>query len=161
MSAKPVEDHYASAAQRHFEDGVFLHDDGRLPNADHHYGFAAECALKSLLLRLVPEVSMGPKKPGKPPATKPWLPDPNDPNRALDLGHIQGMLDVLPWLLRGRAGAAVLAGLASHPAEFRAWSESDRYTDGSEVLEGTVVRRRLAAEEIVKLHNQQLGGVRP
>jgi hypothetical protein len=161
VPAKPIEDHYASAAQRHFKDGAFLHDDGRLPNADHHYGFAAECALKSLLLRLAPEVSMGPKKPGKPAAKKPWLPDPNDPNRTIDLGHVQDMVGVLPLLLRGRAGAALLAGLGRHPDEFLSWDESERYTDGSGVLEATVVRRRLAAEVIVKLHNQQLGGVRP
>lgn len=42
---------YACAAERHLDDAVCLQRDGRLPNADYHFGFAVERVLKSLLLR--------------------------------------------------------------------------------------------------------------
>src|SRR5688500_13868723 len=37
---------YKDAAARHWKDGKHLADVGRLDNADHLYGFAAECAIK-------------------------------------------------------------------------------------------------------------------
>lgn len=44
------EEHFASAASRHFHDGDYLRKGRRLPSADHLYGFAAERAVESLLL---------------------------------------------------------------------------------------------------------------
>ena len=44
-----MEEDYTAAAKRHWLDADLLKDDERLENADHHYGFAAECALKSTL----------------------------------------------------------------------------------------------------------------
>ncbi len=43
---------YADAAQRHFDDAKLLHTQvpSRLANASHLYGFAAECALKCMML---------------------------------------------------------------------------------------------------------------
>lgn len=43
---------YVNAAQRHFDDAKLLHTQtpSRLANASHLYGFAAECALKSIML---------------------------------------------------------------------------------------------------------------
>lgn len=40
---------FEAAAKRHFADAKLLHGSGRLPNADHLSGFAAECALKALV----------------------------------------------------------------------------------------------------------------
>ncbi len=40
---------YPAAARRHWEDAALLDEAQRRENADHHYGFAAECALKSAL----------------------------------------------------------------------------------------------------------------
>lgn len=40
---------YPDAARRHLTDAKHLHDAGRLANADHLYGVAAECALKAVL----------------------------------------------------------------------------------------------------------------
>lgn len=37
---------YDSAAVRHYEDAELLRDSGRLDNAGHLVGFAAECAIK-------------------------------------------------------------------------------------------------------------------
>ena len=40
---------YPAAAKRHWQDADLLQKAHRRDNADHHYGFAAECALKSAL----------------------------------------------------------------------------------------------------------------
>ena len=43
---------FAGAATRHFRDGALLYENGRRPNADQLFGFAAECAIKSALVGL-------------------------------------------------------------------------------------------------------------
>jgi hypothetical protein len=46
---------YRDAAERHFEDAEFLKSDSdlnRAPNADHLYGFSAECSLKAVMAAL-------------------------------------------------------------------------------------------------------------
>lgn len=48
-----VED-YKSAAIRHFEDAMALRASGRIDNAGHLVGFAAECAIKFKILNLRP-----------------------------------------------------------------------------------------------------------
>ncbi|MDP2834681.1 MAG: hypothetical protein Q8Q28_15550 [Pseudomonadota bacterium] len=40
---------FRAAAERHYEDGVLLSEQGRLPGADHFFGIAAECAIKAAL----------------------------------------------------------------------------------------------------------------
>ena len=45
-------ENFASAALRHWNDALLLESDNRVGNADHHFGFAAECALKSVLAKL-------------------------------------------------------------------------------------------------------------
>jgi hypothetical protein len=40
---------YRAAATRHYQDAELLMGHARRDNADHHYGFAAECVLKTLL----------------------------------------------------------------------------------------------------------------
>jgi hypothetical protein len=45
---------YASAAVRHFEDAETLRESGRVDNAGHLIGFAAECAIKHRISSLRP-----------------------------------------------------------------------------------------------------------
>jgi hypothetical protein len=45
---------YDSAAIRHYEDAQFLRDAGKLDNAGHLVGFAAECAIKHQIASLKP-----------------------------------------------------------------------------------------------------------
>jgi hypothetical protein len=47
-------DDYESAALRHFEDADLLQRQGRLDNAGHLVGFAAECAIKHRIATLQP-----------------------------------------------------------------------------------------------------------
>ncbi|MET7871617.1 hypothetical protein [Streptomyces cyaneofuscatus] len=159
MSQTSKEDHYAGAALRHHYDAVYLHDDGRLPNADHHFGFAVECALKSLMLRYT-QVTVAPLRSGGQPTTKPYIPQ--QAGRPRYIEHLPeawsdtgDVISDATLLLRGRTGGA-LSAILSASAPFAAWSVHDRYSDGSSVIEADVVARRAASEQILGLHEQAL-----
>ncbi|MER6361906.1 hypothetical protein [Kitasatospora sp. NPDC001527] len=159
MSQTSKEDHYADAALRHHNDAVYLHDDGRLPNADHHFGFAVECALKSLMLRYT-RVSMDPLRPGGRPAGKPYIPQQNGKQK--QIGHLPeawsdtgDVISDATLLLHGRTGSA-LASILTASTPFSTWSVHDRYSDGSSILEADVRARRAASELILALHEQAL-----
>ncbi|MFG2458806.1 hypothetical protein ACGFWE_17325 [Streptomyces sp. NPDC048523] len=154
MSANSEEHHYAHAALRHFEDAVFLHDNTRLPNADHHFGFAVECALKSLLLRFT-VATMDPKKPGGPRSKSPYVKDPATGKVAQSYSHLPWVATDVALLTHGRSAthlSAALGGLAA----FDTWSVDDRYLDGSDVAEEDVRQRRTVARTILGLHEQAL-----
>ncbi|MFH9400090.1 hypothetical protein ACH4JS_09895 [Streptomyces sp. NPDC017638] len=152
MSVKPAEHHFAHAALRHFKDAVFLHDAARLPNADHHFGFAVECALKSLLLRFT-AVSMDPKPNGKA-ATMPWGENPTT-GKVVSYSHLPWVATDVALLTHGRSATRLAAALGGLTA-FDTWSVHDRYRDGSDVVEADVRQRRTVAENILRLHEQAL-----
>lgn len=154
VSVNPAEHHYAHAAARHYEDGVFLHDNARLPNADHHYGFAVECALKSLLLRFT-VATMDPKKPNGLPSKSPWIRDPATGKAAHTYSHLPWMATDVALLTHGRSVTRLSAALGGLTA-FDAWKVDDRYSDGSDVAEADVQQRRTVAENILSLHEQAL-----
>lgn len=54
-------DDYIDAAQRHYQDGKLLHEQSppRLANASHLYGLAAECALKAIMRKVLPNTTFG------------------------------------------------------------------------------------------------------
>jgi hypothetical protein len=45
-------ENYSEAALRHWHDARLLEEEDRVENADHLYGFAAECAIKKALVEL-------------------------------------------------------------------------------------------------------------
>ncbi|MBO8187378.1 hypothetical protein [Streptomyces spirodelae] len=149
------EDHFASAAGRHFRDADYLRDDGRLPAADHLYGFAAECATKSLLLRFT-EVTMDPKPGEDAPSSKPWVenPDPDHHRPLIEFGHVNELVKEVALLAHGRAGASLHAALEGDLRVFRRWHVKFRYYDGGYAQADVVTRRRTAAQNILSLHEQ-------
>lgn len=150
----PHEEHFARAALRHHRDAKYLHADGRLPNADHLYGFAVECALKSMLLRYL-GASMGPKSNGRP-ATKPWT-----PHDQKEYGHLPKIWTDVSILAHGRTASKIAAVLSSS-MPFRGWDVADRYTDGASISAATVASRQAAAEAVLNLHDQAIiSGVLP
>lgn len=159
MSQTSKEDHYACAALRHHNDAVYLYDGSRFPNADHHFGFAVECALKSLMLRYT-RVSVAPLKPGGLPTSKPYIPQQAGKPRYIehlpeawtDTGDV---ISDATLLLHGRTGNALSAILAAS-TPFATWSVHDRYSDGSSVNEADVRARRAASELILGLHERAL-----
>ncbi|NMO53020.1 hypothetical protein HH310_17710 [Actinoplanes sp. TBRC 11911] len=152
MSGSQAQHHYAHAAVRHYNDAVYLQDGDRVPNADHLFGFAVECALKSMLLRFTP-ATMNPKRPGKPPATRPWVADPATGKVDREFGHLPGIATDVALLTHGRSAARLSAAIRNLDA-FDTWSVDDRYLDGTAIVEEHVMRRRTVAEEILALHQQ-------
>ncbi|MCZ2526995.1 hypothetical protein [Streptomyces sp. HB2AG] len=134
-------------------DAEYLHTGGRIPNADYHFGFAVECALKSLLLRFL-GAKLDPKKPGGKPSLKPWVLD-SGTNKPREYGHLPWLEADIALLAHGRAGARFLALLDKLDA-FSTWSVSGRYRDGADVDEKAVADRREAARDIMDLHMQAL-----
>ncbi|MBH2020731.1 MAG: hypothetical protein I8H91_14640 [Burkholderiales bacterium] len=45
-------ENYSDAAFRHWKDAKLLEKENCVENADHHFGFAAECAVKKVLVEL-------------------------------------------------------------------------------------------------------------
>lgn len=154
VSGNSAEHHYAHAAVRHYEDGIFLQDGARLSNADHHYGFAVECALKSLLLRFT-VATVDPKKLGGPPSKSPWIKDPVTGKVAHSYSHLPWVATDVALLTHGRSATRLAAALGGLNA-FDAWSVDDRYLDGSNVVEADVQQRRSVAQNILSLHEQAL-----
>ncbi|MGH3323648.1 MAG: hypothetical protein ACRDOV_04370 [Streptomyces sp.] len=152
MAETSPQDHYAGAARRHHDDAVYLHDDGRLPNADHHYGFAVECALKSLLLRYL-GATLQPKTPGGKPQVKPWVPGSNGKPQFFE--HLPHVWSDVAMLLHGRSGSA-LGSLLQSSQPFASWDVGERYLDGEAVDAAEVTARRAAAHKILLLHQQAL-----
>lgn len=155
VSETSYEDHYASAAERHYRDADFLHTDGRLPSADYHFGFAVECALKSLMLRFL-GATMASKKPGpgKPDNKAPWILD-TTTGKPREYGHLPWIQDDLDLLVRGRSATRLAAALGSLSA-FDSWSVHERYRDGSSTEAAAVSSRQSAAWGIIDLHQQAL-----
>ncbi|MEV7995010.1 hypothetical protein AB0O67_24830 [Streptomyces sp. NPDC086077] len=142
------EDQFAKAATRHFHDADYLHTDSRLPSADHLYGFAAECAAKSLLLRFT-DVAMGP-------SNKPEIADAADPENSLQFGHVNQLVREIRLMAHGRGGAPLYSVLDGDLRAFRKWNVSTRYSDGTYAQAEMVERRRDAARRILCVHEQAL-----
>ncbi|MDG9685966.1 hypothetical protein QC334_25085 [Streptomyces sp. DH18] len=150
------------AAERHYLDAVLLHGEGRLANADHHFGYATECALKSLLMR-EGEVKVDPPQPGKHPAGKPYG-ESADGKKKYWIGHLPHLVSDVALVLHGRTNTRLvmqLDDLALLDA-FDGWDVQDRYLDGVAVREPDVARRRTVAERTLSMQQQtHLPGVRP
>ncbi|WP_111556912.1 hypothetical protein [Kitasatospora sp. SolWspMP-SS2h] len=151
--SQPVQDEtqYAKAAKRHYDDAIHLHSIKRLANADYHFGFAVECALKSLLMRYA-GASLSPKPNGRA-AKAPWILDAS--GTVKELSHLPTLWTAVALHLQGRQGGRLSAVLlANNP--FANWSVDHRYLDGTAVTENDVSGHRTAAEQILRLHDHAL-----
>jgi hypothetical protein len=88
---------FGSAARRHLADAQLLRQGGRLPNADHLAGFAAEYVLKEILVQFLGARSTS----GRPVTIS--------AGRRTAHGHLPMLWDEVKHLLAGRAGGNVLA----------------------------------------------------
>ncbi|MEU6995444.1 hypothetical protein ABZ953_32910 [Streptomyces sp. NPDC046465] len=147
MPEMTTEDQYAVAARRHFEDARYLGKRERWPNADHHFGFAAECALKTLLL-LFTEASMDPKPNGKT-AQKPWIR--KTTGGAQEFGHLPWSPTELAVLATGPLGQHVLTVVGGLLPAFANWTEQDRYRSCDHITRDSVTALHDAAHKILAL----------
>lgn len=119
---------YYDAAQRHWIDAKFLHEDQRLPNADQFFGLSAECSLKAVMLALgMPMHASGNR--------------PQNRNH----GHINILWDEFGTFASGR-GQANYAAMLGTTNPFVGWSVDQRYESASVVSRQDVIDHRQAAE---------------
>lgn len=111
---------FQAAAERHYRDAELLAAGNRWPNADHLAGFAAECALKEMLLRFLGAQATG----GRPYSMV------NGAKQ--EHGHLPGLWTQVVALLAGRQSSpTTVLLLMNNP--YQDWSVNDRYQDGSHV----------------------------
>lgn len=137
---------FAGAARRHFDDAEYLRVDHRLPNADYHYGFAVECALKSLLLRYLGA----------------GLDKKNKPKYGSDsLGHMPAIWKDARTIAQGRSATKLVAAMAGED-HFDGYQVAHRYLSTPPVSAEELQNRRGVAYRILALHEQSLiiGGLR-
>jgi hypothetical protein len=119
---------YEQAAVRHWEDAERLREAGRLDNAGHLIGFAAECAIKHRIGSLSGDT-------------------------ASPAQHLPQILPAARKRLGSRVNFTTMFNLLKEDI-FSDWSVSDRYSETGKVTQGqfqawqAVTRRLLAAANI-------------
>lgn len=125
-------DDFALASKRHYEDAEFLYSINRGVNADHLYGFATECALKSMV-----ENFLGGYRQGG------FVFTPAHTKLSSHMGFNRGrhsLWDEVAAYIPGDAPSEVLAILGNDPVSD--WSVSDRYSDGGHITQPAIDRHR-------------------
>lgn len=124
---------FEKAHGRHWRDAELLFENQRWANADHLYGMAAECGLKSLMRSF----------------DMPFDSDKDSPMRDKDRKHIDKI-----WMrYEGyRSGHQLGPGYAlSSGNPFQDWDVAQRYANESLFTQERVKPHREAAEEVRKL----------
>ncbi len=124
---------FVAAHRRHWEDAELLLDHERLGNADHLYGFSAECGLKAVMTRL-----------GMP------LEPSGDPREREHRKHIQELWPVFKSFAEERAGSVYLRQLP-RGTPFSDWSHHARYSRTGCSGENAVDQHRDAARDILRM----------
>lgn len=123
--------------KRHYRDGSYLLSQGRHVTADHVLGFAAECAIKSMLVRFGIATFAGSGKP-------------KIGNQAL--GHLPDLATVVLTNLAGRGAQNTAQQVDLLAREYRDWSVFDRYDGDSVQSPGRVRAREQVTRQVVALH---------
>ena len=106
---------FLAAAQRHMDDGDFLHQDSRIPNAVQLWAYGAECTLKAIALKQNLFQLDADNKPQKP--------------FAIHLNQTAaGGSTLLSLYNAAQSGTAALLGPST---AFVGWDINARYEDGS------------------------------
>ena len=120
---KPHSEDYTDAHRRHWEDAELLFERERWANADHLYGFSAECGLKAVLDAEGQSIEGGFRK------------------------HVQ---DLWPTFISFAQGLPDARHLRAIPAgePFRNWSHHDRYAHRCYANRNVAEPHRVAARDI-------------
>ena len=130
---------YFAAAQRHFDDGDFLHQHARHPNAVQLWAYGGECTLKAIALK---QGYFQVGATGKP------------NNKFGQHLNENSALDLLSLYNAAQTGAAALMGPST---AFVGWQVSVRYEDGSQ-LQPNVAQYAMDAACFRNLLNAAIAG---
>lgn len=134
---------FASAHDRHQKDAEYLENAQRLANADHLYGFAAECGLKALMTQFGMPVNAA-----------------GDPqNRQHDRVHVDRLWGRYSVYLSDPSSAAYQLDPTNY---FDDWRAGDRYADDGHVTPSRLARHRDGAARVRALvHQARVEGLLP
>jgi hypothetical protein len=120
---------YCNAADRHWEDAGHLLNNNRLANSDHLFGFAAECALKAIMMALGMSLDAH-ERPVEEPGKK----------------HINELWNEFGAFVQSRGGAKYAAMIDTTLNPFDDWKAGQRYHHRSTFTVAKVEKHRQAAE---------------
>lgn len=121
---------YADAACRHWSDAEHLHGVTRLPNADHLYGLAAECALKVVLLQIPACLESGSLQ-----------------KRYYQ--HINELWELMPLQSVTRLASGLVPLLRMQSKPFSDWNVDQRYASGEATTDTILKTHRDAARRVL------------
>ena len=152
--AAPVQSpQFWDAARRHHDDAKHLVAWDRPGSADHLAGFAAECAIKAILIGF-----LGSQLDSKGMPFSPALQTTSRDRKVYGHGHLPGLWGQLATLANGRVGP-VFTGLVAQPNPFTQWDVADRYSDASTINATRVTRHLVAARALCSAYEMaQLTG---
>jgi hypothetical protein len=132
-------ENYEDAAQRHFQDAKFLHEQipSRLANASHLFGISAECALKCIM--------RGNNGFGKVPRGS--------------SGHLPRLLREFKMHSATKGNAALLKRIEKCAEGLSGWSIDQRYYAQTAFLTETVASESVSAQKILALSQHHSRGV--
>lgn len=132
---------YGSSARRHLDDADLLFASGRVANADHLAGFAAECALKSILC--------GPAGVPVPPKGAPTF-------QGTTFSHLPNLWTQAGNHLSGLTALSIphLAQLLSSANPFGSWDVGDRYEDANAIAQPRAHAHLVAAQQLLGIVQQ-------
>ena len=129
----PLPADFKDSHMRHWEDAEFLYQGQRLANADHLYGFSAECGLKAALLACGMKVDQD-----------------GNPKKSPLKVHVQYLWGEFKGTVSGRKGNWFLSRLPQG-SPFADWSHHDRYAHRSGIQKGHVETHRTAALGVLRM----------
>lgn len=121
---------FEDAAFRHWKDAEFCKSDGRHPNADQLYGFAAECAFKSVPVKIPVCLT-------------------DEALQEKYKKHIDELWDVTPVQSVRESASALAALLHMSPSPFEDWRAAQRYESGEAITLAVVEKHRKAASKVL------------
>jgi hypothetical protein len=126
---------YADAAERHFDDAKLLHTQvpSRLANASHLYGFAAECALKSMIRKTAPNAAFYGQK-----------------------GHFPLLLTEFQNHSIANNNADLVRSVKQAAIGLDKWSINQRYNEQSTFVAQIVDAEAVSAQELLALSRDHL-----
>jgi hypothetical protein len=124
---------FVDAHKRHWEDAEILFKKERWANADHLYGFSAECGLKALMRKF----------------GMPWDRARGSPSQQKDRQHIDKIWDRYSSYQSGHVNGPGFATSTNNP--FANWGASDRYANQSNFSQALVNSHQTGANEVREL----------
>jgi hypothetical protein len=138
---------FSESACRNWKDAVYLDADGREANAAQHYGFSAECAVKTLL------ISFGLKTKADGDIS---MTNRRHEDQKRYRTHIDGLASVC-LTYASSSDFSRYAAMMPTLASFRSWSVDQRYYSDSvlqSILEADYNKWKTAAGEAMHVHSQ-------